>query len=400
MPANNAASPGVNGEPNAIGAAPAQTTEGASSPENVQGSEAPTQSRMSAVAQHLGLPPDVAKEIASREATSRETTPPGTAPAEAVADKADATPGAQETDHDEEHEDATDPASPFQDARVQKRLGKAKRQRERLETALEQAERERDEARAIADQYATALQPPPPTAPASRSALGMVRSEPELDRWLSEAQTAIAWCDENAEGASVGEGDKATFLEAAEIAKYRRQAEKVVLNAPQRRLEIRDSVSAERTQLEKFNEEAQAQYPWLFQPESKEYAEAQTLLRGNPVVQQALAEIPQFQNHPARNLLLGYLITGLKADLANGNRTTSLNPDLPESLIRKHPPLAPHTAGPPTRSAAPNAKTKVAEAMQHVVTQGGDRESLMAAIRARRASGSMGGTSGHALAAV
>ncbi len=398
--ADNAADPGVNGEQQANGA-PAE----AAPVEQQQGSEPQPISRMGALAQALNLPPDVAK-LMTEKAESGNAGPrnPEQQPEKEedqfesqktrngdLEGEADASP---EQEHEQEE------GSPFKDPRVQQRLGKARRQKERLETALEQAERERDELKAKLEGDARQQGP---QAPPSKGALGQVTNEADLNRWVSEAETAVDWCDENAEGTTVGEGESAKFISPEEVAKYRRQAEKIVLHAPERRLQIRDSLQTVTVATNHFNGQAKERYPWLFQPESREYAEAMQLMQTEPAVQLALSQNPGFQQSPARNLLLGYVITGMKASRGNAQPGAEpLNPDLPPSLVRKHPPLAPVTAGPPSRSAAPNGTKRVAEAMQTVVTQGGDRESLMAAIRARREAGSLGNTAanGRKLAAV
>ncbi len=389
--ADNAADPGVNGEQQANGAAPV---------EQQQGSEPQPLSRMGALAQALNLPPDVAK-LMTEKAESGNAEPPTPEQQPGEEDQHVDLEGEAEASPEPEHEQ--EEGSPFKDPRVQQRLGKARRQKERLETALEQAERERDELKAKLEGDARKEQPQGPQAPPSKGVLGQVTNEAELNRWVSEAATAVDWCDENAEGTTVGDGEDAKFIAPEEIAKYRRQAEKIVLHAPERRLQIRDSLQTETVALNHFNGQAKERYPWLFQPESREYAEAMQLMQTEPAVQLVLAQNPEFQQSPARNLLLGYVITGMKASRASAQPgAEQLNPDLPPSLVRKHPPLAPVTAGPPSRSAAPNGTKRVAEAMQTVVTQGGDRESLMAAIRARREAGSLGNTAanGRKLAAV
>jgi hypothetical protein len=429
MPAGNAASPGVNGDAtqsNASNGAPAQAAEdfdrgdGAAASSDVAevSSETATPGFNAKVAAQLGLPADITERL-RKDAAARNGVAAGEQQ-EVVgesAETADATTTSEE-EHEDEHESAG--SDVFKDPRVQKRLAKAARQRDRLvDIALDGLGATEDEIDAVksskdpiaeaaalkgelmqrvsAQQQQQVHVPQGPQAPATKGLLGHVTNEASLTATEDHALAQMEWCDANADGTTVGEGSAARFVEPSEIAKYRKEMEKILLQAPRRRQEIRDAVGQRMQAVQRYDTIAREEAPDLWDPKSEGSKQLAQIGQEDEVIQGFMRRNPDIANDPAINVLLTRYVQGY---LARGNKSAQpLNPDLPPSLIRKHPPLAPVTAGPPSRSAAPNGTKRVAEAMQHLA-EDGSPQALTAAIRARREAGGTRRNGAHELAAV
>jgi hypothetical protein len=391
MPAANAASPGVNGDAtqnNASNGAPAQAAENQSlpaSPETAESSSSP--SGLRGLAAKLNLPADITDRLEADAAARNEEEPPrkqkaeiGKAESEETVDTA-TTEQEEEQEHEEEHEED---GSPFSDPRVKKRLGKetskTRKERERAEAAEERAE-------ALEQQLATATQqqqaqvPQGPQAPTNKGLLGNVTNEQQLEQWEAHATDQMEWCDRNPDGVTVGEGASQRFVEPAEIAKYRKDMEKVLLQAPKRRQEIRDALWQQTRALDKFNTIAREEAPELWDPQAPGYTDPGTFLKEDDMIMSFLRDHPAVANDPRSNLLLTRYARGYQA--RGTTAAKPLNPDLPPSLVRPHPPLAPVTAGPPSRSAAPNGSKRMNEAMQAVYA-GGGTDAIRQALRVER----------------
>jgi hypothetical protein len=201
-----------------------------------------------------------------------------------------------------------------------------------------------------------------------------VTSESQLNQIEGEAETALDWCDDflgkNPEGAMIGEGEKARFIEPKEIAAHRRMAEKVLRGTPIRREQLR-KFNNERGQ---FDQVARAEFPEVFDKGTKEYQAAQAIL----------TELPMLKGHPAMNFALGVMLEGYKVlnarkagkDRGQKSEVRGQNGDLDERLDpeyqRQHiPPTAPATAKPPSRAVAPSHLKRVEQAAESFTRAGG-----------------------------
>jgi hypothetical protein len=414
MPAGNAASPGVNGDAtqsNASNGAPAQAAEdldrsgdaSASSDVADASSETATPGFNAKVAAQLGLPADITerlrKDAAARSGVAAEEQQEVVGES---AETADATTVSEEEHEEEEHESAG--SDVFKDPRVQKRLAKAARQRDRLvDIALDGLGATEDEIDAVksskdpiaeaaalkgelmqrvsAQQQQQVQMPQGPQAPVSKGLLGHVTNEQQLAQLEDQTNANIDWCDKNADGVTVGEGTAARFVEPSEISRYRREMEKILLQAPRRRQEIRDAVGQRMQAVQRYDTIAREEAPDLWDPKSEGSKQLAQIGQEDEVIQGFMRRNPDIANDPAINVLLTRYVQGY---LARGNKAERpLNPDLPPSLVRKHPPLAPVTAGPPSRSAAPNGTKRMSEAMQDVLA-GGGTDAIRRALRVER----------------
>ena len=443
MPADNAAAPSDTGNADSAGDS-GHYTNGAE-----QGAQQAPSSSLDGVARTLGLPADVAKAIGvsgSAEAAGDEGSGEGdgeTSNVERRTSNAELPEGEEQSgaegegEGDGEHDDVAgqqaNGANPFNDPRVRDRLGKDTRQKTQLTTALQalgfndaeiakiKASKNPDEVVALLQARGGADGDKPageraqesagdsgryngPAAAPGKGILGRITTEAELDQIARGAEIALEWCDKNPDGATVkDESGAERFVTPAEIQEYRRQQERIILAEPKRLLEIRQAVGQQQQLEGYFNQQAQQRFPWLADQEAPEYAEAQQLIAESPEVQAAMA-LPAFKQLPQRNLLLGVLITGLKHTPKNSAGDSgrynaggaSVNPDLPPALHPdrfRHKPLAPHTAAPPTRAAAPKGQQRVAEAMNNVVEGTGSLADLIRAKRESSASTNRNGRS-------
>jgi hypothetical protein len=413
MPAANAASPGVNGDAtqnNASNGAPAQAAENQSlpaSPETAESSSSPTGLR--GLAAKLNLPADITDRLeadaAARHGDAAELKAESGKQEEVVgesAETADATTTEQEEHEETEEHEST--GNVFNDPRVQKRLAKAARQRDRLvDIALDGLGATADEIDAVkssqdpiaeaaalkaelmergaANQRQQTQNVQGPQAPTNKGLLGNVTNEQQLEAWESHATDQMEWCDRNPDGVTVGEGASQRFVEPSEIAKYRKDMEKVLLQAPKRRQEIRDALWQQTRALDKFNTIAREEAPELWDPQAPGYSDPGAVLKEDDVIVGFLRDHPAVANDPRINVLLTRYARGWQA---RGTKAAKpLNPDLPPSLVKPHPPLAPVTAGPPSRSAAPNGSKRMNEAMQAVYA-GGGTDAIRQALRVER----------------
>jgi hypothetical protein len=156
------------------------------------------------------------------------------------------------------------------------------------------------------------------------------------------------------------------------------EAESVLLEAPLRKDQVRQYTQTR----SHFDGLAQQEWPELFDRKTPEYQRAAAMLQ----------ELEGPNGAAMLNYCLGLAIEGMKsrdarklaANGKNGNGADKPKGDLDQRFLRPRVPIAPHTAGPTSRSSEPSSKKKVDEAMTNIVEQGGSRESLVAAIRARR----------------
>jgi hypothetical protein len=220
--------------------------------------------------------------------------------------------------------------------------------------------------------------------------LRYITDERQLRTEVAKAESLIDWCDANPEG--TGLSDQAvdpqyllkynkgelTQEEAAQktVAKWRREADKIVRGAPERREELRE-YGAVRNQTETLARQA---WPEMFDKRTEEYQLAQNLLR----------QFPFLTSLPQANYAVGLLIEGAKTlqgklDRAQGKNGTQTprHRDISERVFEPRVPLAPHTAEPLSREVKPSSHKRLNEAMSNLVKDvDGSSSSLAAAFAA------------------
>ena len=223
--------------------------------------------------------------------------------------------------------------------------------------------------------------------------LEQVQSERDLNRVVGQARTLLAWCNANTEGVLTGEGENQQFITPEVVARYRDDAQNVLLNAPEKRTQLRDFSAARQS----WDSEAQKRFAPLFDKDSPIHAEALQYVRAVPWIAQM----------PEANLVVGAWLLGQKAMAAGwtfdaagqmvraangaGRPVPPLNPDLDPALspearrLRAQIPLAPATPRAPTSQVPRNGQKQVAAAFNEALAAGGDRDSISAAIGALRA---------------
>lgn len=353
MPADNAAAPDVT----------EATTESKGAQEGAPQQPA-TPNRETAVMEHLNLPPEIAEKIKADENKKSEDRSQRTE--EEKKPEPEAEPTAEKPKEEEEEEDEHEEGSPFKDPRVQKRIQKATRQKEKLTERAERAEAQLAELAAAKQEQTQTVQTPKGTAD---DPLAGVQNEQQLNHVRQEAEAMLDWCGEHGDGTVLNEGTPTERVIAAEeVAKWQRQAQKLILRVPETRERVRTATQ----QRAHFEQLAQTEYPALFDKSSEDYAAAQNLLRS----------VPELAGNPAAAFLLGVALEGYRARatrLKAGSNGKAPNPDLPASLDlskRKIPPLAPVTAKPPSSSPAPARNKQVEDATKTVVEQGGNEDAM------------------------
>jgi len=404
MPADNAADPGVNGESNPGSSIPATTARGDTPKVESRNSEVENQeqsaSSVKGIANLLGLPADVTERItADAESRKSEVESRKPEPEKPDGDAVDADEHKGETETEQEHEEGEHAeGSPFKDERVQKRISKEVRRRSKAEERADQLEQELDEAKQKLEGHARQQQPQGPQAPASKGLLGNVTNEQQLGQWEEHATTQMEWCDANADGVTVGEGNAERFVEPTEIAKYRKEMEKVLLQAPKRRQEIRDALGQRMGAVQHYDAIAKGEAPEFWDAKSEQHKQLATIGQEDEVIAGFLRDNPAVLNDPRINVLLTRYVRGYESRNSKVE-SRNLDPDLPESLTRKHPPIAPITADPPSRSAAPTGSKRFTEAKQDVLA-GGGTEAIKRALLASREVEQGSTRNNHRLAAV
>src|SRR5205814_3767697 len=94
-----------------------------------------------------------------------------------------------------------------------------------------------------------------------------VATEAQLNTEVSRAKALREWCDANAEGVTVGEGDKQEFYDPNKIAAFRREADKILTDAPERRDQIRNFAQARQV----YDQTAYTVMPKLFDRAAEEH---------------------------------------------------------------------------------------------------------------------------------
>lgn len=285
-------------------------------------------------------------------------------------DPGDGDPGEEGDPGDGEHEHAEnirDLPEPVQ-RKINQRIGKLTRRATKAET-------ERDELLGQVTELREALEQggQPVVAPTPNDPLANVRDPRGLQAVVSEARAMREWCRAHRNGVTTDEGtENEKVISADQVQTWLDTAEDILSeHAPRKAQQLQANAH--------FDSLARQIHPEVFKRDSKEFQLARALI----------AEIPGLATHPARNLLIGDYLEGVRSRTArtakangNGNgRSGAAN--LTGRVI---PPLAPRTAKPPSGlPASQNGSKRVEDAMDNVVKDGGSVESLVGALKAMRA---------------
>jgi hypothetical protein len=291
-----------------------------------------------------------------------------------------------ETEEDEQERPAAQEEPQKFDKR-QKRINRLTRKTHQLESQLDSALDRIKELEGEGGKRAK-QKSDEPFVPSASPWLAHVKSESQLNTELAKARSVIEWCDANPDGAgltdeSIDEAYKKAYNDgnltqeealSKSIAKWRRESEKAILDAPQRREEIRGYNGARGH----FDGMARQIWPELFDKSSEDYQ----------VAQQLLGQFPSIKGSPQANYAIGLVIEGarsLQARMAQveGKNGGKAHRDISERAFEPRVPLAPHTAEPPSREATPSSQKVLNEAMSNLVSDvDGGSASLAAAFGA------------------
>jgi hypothetical protein len=266
-------------------------------------------------------------------------------------------------------------ATPSDGGQGKKRPGKLERKLEQLERELQQLREKANGAPVSSAETRHGEQAVDAATPEASLNLATVKNETELNQVEQRAQALLDWCDEHEDGTEVGEGENLKFLEPKTIAKWRKTAEKTLISAPSRRLQLRDSQLKQQVgdvQRQQFDALAKQAAPQAFE-------------EGTPVAKK-MAEVtgylPMLKAAPTGTMLATALSIGLvemektgaffvddkgnvcvkQANGQNGaNHNGHDNPDVPAALtpeavrLRGQIPIAPSTRSRPDSSSDPAA---------------------------------------------
>jgi hypothetical protein len=319
----------------------------------------------------LDIPPEVQAQITPKEV---EVELPGDVPQQPPPDQAPQTElPAAEPEVEEEEEPEAEPEQvaasdqPKPDKR-QKRINRLTRQKSELQGKLDAAFQQNQELLQQLQQIQGAQTAQAGPAVPGQSRLQWIRNEVDLDREINAAKNMVDWCDSNESGEgltdeqisplyrdAVSNGDlMPEEAKAKTIALWRREADKVVRDGPQRKDEIR----AYQDYQSRYTESAKAMFPTIFDENNVDHKAAMQLIKDNPV----LATMPD------KMLIAGLLVEGYKSVIArNGQQPQRQHRDIDERAFGPRVPLAPHSANPPTRPASPSSKQKLDEATSNLI---------------------------------
>jgi hypothetical protein len=331
-----------------------------------------TDQQLQGLLDHLDIPPELHSRIAATTGTSPE--PPSTFPAEQPPEQ----PPEQEAEQppeqppEQEDEDEQTPEGEQAPDKRQKRINRLTRQKRELEEEVKAY-------RQAIEQQQQGGGPQPHPVPSANQRLAHISDEYTLNSEIAKATQIMEWCDANADGLTT-EGPDGTerYHEPAQVNKWRREAEKVVLDAPQRRDEIRLFTVA-RTQ---YDQIAQQVWPELFDKSTPEHQAAAQLL----------AQYPNIRSSPQANYAAGLVIEGVRSlitrlNTANGQQPAPQHRDIDErAFTTPRVPIAPHSPEPPSREARPSSQKVLNQALDKLQNDpDGSAESLAAAFNAMSA---------------
>lgn len=367
MPHNNAADPGVKPEQTAT-ATTAVTPEAETQSTNISSSS---------LMDRLEIPAEAQKELIEKQepvaetAPESETTTAETPEAESETPETPAEPEAstEQPAAESDDSDSEELPKPNKDwppevqAEFTKRVGKEARKRRKEREAREEAEEKIEQLQAQLENVQ-----PVTVAPHSGDLLANVHNEQQLAQVVEEARVSKDWCLEHlGTGFTVNEGkEDEVFISPKEIGQKLALIEDVLTRQAPRK-------QSDMGQKRQYDVLAKQHYPAILDKGSEDYQVGAALMQ----------QLPGLATHPARHLILGDYINGVRSRLAKANGNGK-HKDLPAELQRPIPPIAPPVPAARSNGSAPSLQKKKTEAMNNLVEAGGDRDALVRAIRELR----------------
>lgn len=309
------------------------------------------------IAQFLDIPDSVLDRIAPKPAEKEPESEPVTEPvtSEATEEPEALTEPTGELDEEEpegEEQPEKEPVEGEQPQKIdkrQKRINRLTRQKSELQTQLDNLAAENQKLRTQ-----NGSKPEDQPAPLVGGRLPAIQQE------IAKCDAILAWCDDNAEGGEFGEGDKATFYDAKAIKGWRRNAE----TARQKHV-VEEGKETDRLAQARAQADQQAYLAWpeMFDKSTPEYQEAVGYIQRYPFL----------VNIPEANVALGLLLEGAKSLKARSQKNGQANGEKKHKDIDERAfstprvPIAPHSAGPPSRESKPSSQKKFNEAMSNLV---------------------------------
>lgn len=314
----------------------------------------------------LGIPAEAQAELKKTQVVSEEAEPEP-AQAEATAaepeqqQEADPEPESEPENSDEPHGNRDWP-EPVKNE-FKKRVGKETRKRRKAEERADQLEEENATLKSQLDSTQ-----PVTVAPSKGDSFAHIQNEQQLAQAVSEWRLARDWCRQHPQGYVVNEGkENEEVIPPEEVASRLSRAEDVLMfEAPKKAAQLQ-----ERKQYDAMAAEV---YPAVLKRGSEDYNV------GNALVLQ----LPGLANHPAKNLILGDYLAGVRLRTASKTdpKTATARPEV-QKILEPKAPIAPHVPAAP-RSNGNTPSTKKVEQAMNQVAQDGSHESLVAALAARR----------------
>jgi hypothetical protein len=307
----------------------------------------------------LDIPPELQERLAPKAEAAETETLPESPPTELPEPEPETveTPVDGEGEEEEEEEDEPTAAAQEQQPKVdkrQKRINRLTRQKNDLERQVDHIISENQKLRQQLEKGR------PPEDFENKVAPLVGGNLPVIDKEIAICDAKLTWCDNNAEGGEIGEGDKAQYYDAKEIRSWRREAElqrqKLVV-AQQRELERLAYVRQEADQ------QAIALWPEMFDKSTPEYQEAVSIIRKYPFI----------TSIPEANYALGLFIEAgrsmkARAAAAKNGEPQKKHRDIDERVFTTpRVPIAPHTSEPLSREAAPSLTKRYNEAMSKLI---------------------------------
>jgi hypothetical protein len=238
----------------------------------------------------------------------------------------------------------------------QKRINRLTRQKSELQSKLDAEHAQVEELLLKLEQFQGKQREAASTGPPSVGRLGWIQSEQQLAQEISKANSVIDWCDAHADGATTGTGEEEKYVGPEQIAQWRREAEKLVINAPIREKELQRFDTAQNY----YNSLVQENWPEILDKTSPDHQMAVAILQFYPWLQQT----------PQAWYAAGLVIEGakaLEARTAGKSTPQRQHRDIDERAFAPRVPLSPHVANPPARPTTPSSKQRLNEAMSNLV---------------------------------
>ena len=321
----------------------------------------------------LDIPPELRAQL---EPKPVESETPVTPTEEEVHPEIPAPKEEDEEPEEEEEPPAAEQLPPHKIDKRQKRINRLTRQKSELQEQLDaKDQRERALLEKLAQYEGRARsEPPVPTTTSPR--LAHITDELTLNKEIVQAQTAIDWYDDHSDGVTVvGKNGQDEYWPPDKIDQERKRAEKVLLEAPNRRQEIRDfNVQRARAEIQ-----TRENFPKLYDQSSEDFQMAAELRRIYPVLN------TMFNGDYAIGLLIAGAKTVQAEQESRNGQAAKTHRDIDERVFTTpRVPMAPHTPGPPTRESKPSSQKIVNDAMSRLISDpDGSPEALADVFRAR-----------------